>query len=239
MSNSSPIIQVAVNAPGWGHWTRILALVIHLPQIHFKVYHTLSHVPLPKWINNVEVVSQLQPHQPIVCEHGWESARPYGPNDFSHSLCIRKISRRRPDLAGYDRLITVSDVDEAGDFPPVVLETKASERSYDSNVIVSSEKKNHQFLREKYPAYSHQVIYPITVMRNSIKHLIGIAGYNLFWECAYYQIPCKLYPSTWLNDSHRRLARLGKRALPAPFINGAPSVARTMLEWWTEVAKHV
>ncbi|WP_156820064.1 hypothetical protein [Synechococcus sp. PCC 7336] len=229
-------IQVAANAPGWGHWTRILALAAHLPQIQFDVYHTASKVPIPPWMKNVKATSSLKTNQPLVCEHGWESARPYKPSDFTNCLCIRKISRRNPDIAPYDRILTISDLGQKGDFEPVVLETPASSRTYHSHIIVSSEKRNHQFLRNIYPDYSHEVIFPITTMRKSIKHLAGIAGYNLFWECAYYQIPCTLYPSTWLNDSHRRLQKLGSSDMPPTFKNGANEVASEMLDWWENIS---
>ena len=226
------VIQVAANAPGWGHWTRVLALATYLPDYRFDIYHRLSSVPIPPWLKNVRQVNELRTNQALICEHGWESARPYNPEDFTKCLCIRKASRLRPDMVGFDKIITVSDIDQDGDYPPVVLETKASKRQYASHVIASSEIRNNKYLSGLYPDYSKEIIFPITVMRNSIQHLAGIAGYNLFWECAYYQIPCTLYRSTWANDSHRRLERLGKRPMPSTFENGASKVASALLSWW-------
>ncbi len=232
MSAPPPTIQIAANAPGWGHWTRVLALVTYLPQFHIKLYHRMGKVLIPQWIRNVEVVATLETGIPLICEYGWEACRPYQPSDFPHSLCVRKISRQRPDEAGYDRILTISDLDQIGDFPPTVLETPALTQPFDSHIIVASETRNHAFLKEKYPTYSQKIVYPITTMRRSIQHLVGIGSYNLFWECVYYQIPCTFYPSTWKNDSNWRLAHLGDRPLPDPFVNGAPEVAKAMAEWW-------
>ncbi|NJK64952.1 MAG: hypothetical protein HC921_21605 [Synechococcaceae cyanobacterium SM2_3_1] len=213
----------------------MLALAVHLPYIHFLIYNMDPKVPLPVWISNVKRVTTLIDGYPIICEHGWEAAEPYQKNDFSASLCIRKISRVTPDKNSFDHIITVSDINQDGDYPPVVLETPLIDTAFDPYIIISTEGNNRKFLKEKYPDYSYRVVYPVTSMRNSIKHIAGIAGYNLFWECAYYQIPCTLYPSVWRNDSHARLEKLGNDPMPPTFTNGAKEVALAMLQWWFSV----
>ncbi|MEO1134682.1 MAG: hypothetical protein AAFX40_18525 [Cyanobacteria bacterium J06639_1] len=101
--------------------------------------------------------------------------------------------------------------------------------------IASNEVNNCRWLQDKYPNYTRRTVYPITRMRSQIEHLVGIAGYNLFWECAYYQIPCALYPSTWHSDSTVRMQRLGDRPYPDSFANGAPLAARAIWDWWRTV----
>jgi hypothetical protein len=209
----------------------MLAIAAYLPQVQFYFYNQRVRIQIPAWIQNVKQVNSLEPGQPILCEHGWESAHPYQPQDFSQSFCVRKISRQKPDIAGYDGLLTVSDLDLEGDFPAVVLETPALKQPFASHVIASSEKQNRQYLAELYPDYSQEIVYPLTAYRLSLEHVVGIAGYNLFWECAYYKIPCQLYRSQWFNDSHWRLEQLGDRPLPDLAENGAPWVAAELLVW--------
>lgn len=229
-------IQVAVRTPGWGHWVRVLALTTFMPQFNFKLYHTSPLMPLPKRLfPNVIHVTKLDTKSPIICEHGWISALPYQQSDFSKTLCIRRVSARsnqNDNWNQFDQILTVSDIKEPGDFPPVVLETPISHSPFPSQIISCNDTNNYGFLTEKYPDYSSRIVFPITLYRQQIRHLVGIAGYNLFWECAYYKIPCTLYRSTFFNDSHRRLDLLGKDPIPASFTNGAPSVARALADWW-------
>lgn len=230
-------IQVGANLSGWGHWTRILAIALHLPQVHFRIYHTLHPVPIPSFITNVTKVDRLETGQPIVCDRDWHSVQPYKPEHFTHSLCLhRSISIQPFDPSQYDRVLYLTDVDAPGDIPPIVLETPPSAQPFPHRVIASNEIHNCRWLQARYPNYARRTVYPITRMRSHIEHLVGIGGYNLFWECAYHQIPCTLYPSTWYNDSVVRMKRLGDRLLPDTFDNGAPIAAQVILEWWTSVA---
>lgn len=233
---SSVVLQMAANLTGWGHWTRMLAIAQQLPQVQIQIYHQLHKVPLPSFIKNVEQVQRLEVDQPIICDRDWNSVWPYQPEDFRCGLCVHRLLSMQPfDPAEYDQVLYLSDQGIQGDFNPVVLETPELNQNFDSHVIASSEIHNTRFLREQYPDYSRRIIYPITAMREQIKHLVGIAGYNLFWECAYYQIPCTLYPSLHRNDSNLRLERLGDQPFPGPFANGAPEVAKAVLDWWLQV----
>ncbi|NJM00562.1 MAG: hypothetical protein HC924_18105 [Synechococcaceae cyanobacterium SM2_3_2] len=209
----------------------MLAIAAYLPHIRFHFYNRRLRHQIPDWIHNVKQVTTLEPGKGILCEHGWESAHPYQPHDFTHSLCIRKISRQNPDMAGYDTILTVSDINRTGDFPPVVLETPALPQPCASHIIASSEKKNRQFLAALYPHYAQEIVFPLTAYRLHLNHVVGIAGYNLFWECAYYRIPCQLYRSQWFNDSHWRLDQLGEHPIPSLSQNGAPLVAEALWQY--------
>lgn len=230
------IIQVAASAPGWGHWTRVLAIARELPDFGFEVYHPSPHVPLPPLVPNVVRVDRLRVGKPVVLEHGWECARPHRPNAFATSFCVRKASRTRPDMAPIARVLTVQDLGSPGDVSPVVLRTPAVKRPFAPRVIVSSESSNRTFLKERHPEHSDRIQFPITAFRRSLEHVAGIAGYNLFWECVHYRIPCTLYPSTWFNDSIERMHRLRQLGWPDQVKNGAPEVAEALRDWWSEVS---
>lgn len=235
MGSQGQRIQVAANMAGWGHWTRILAIALHQPQVQFDVYNTvIPSLPLPKWIPNVKRVTSLKTGIPLVCEHGYESLNPYRAEDFPRILCVRKASRTKPDRNVYHRVITISDLDFCGDFPPVILETPVVDEPFPERVLVCNEVNNLKYLKALHPDYTHKLIYPITSMRGKIKHLVGIGSYNLFWECVYYQIPCKLYPSVWPNDSIWRMKQLGERPMPEKFVNGAAAVGQEICKWWEE-----
>ncbi|MGF1574764.1 MAG: hypothetical protein ACFCU9_02270 [Cyanophyceae cyanobacterium] len=227
-------LQVAANLYGWGHWTRILALAVHLPQVQFQVYNTMMpKLPQPHWIPNVERVSTLETGMPLICDYSWQSALPYQPSDFPKSLCIRRHTPGESwDPRPFSQTLLAADLNRPGHFPPVVLETPIVNKPFDSHIVVSSEQSNHHFLAQLYPTYSHRVVFPVTSFRQQIQHLVGIAGYNLFWECAYYGIPCTLHRATHVNDSHHRLDELGDRPMPDPFVNGAPALAQALYDWW-------
>lgn len=233
---SSPTIQVAANMAGWGHWTRILALALHQPQVQFEIYNAvIPNLPLPKWIPNIKRVYSLQKGIPLVCEHGFESLNPYQASDFPKILCVRKTSRESPDPNVYTQVMTVSDLDKPGDFSPVVLETPLVNKPFPNHVLVCNEASNLEYLRRLHPDYTHKLVHPITSMRQQIEHLVGIGSYNLFWECAYYGIPCRLYPSVWPNDSLWRMGQLGERPMPGHFENGAPALSQAIWSWWREI----
>jgi len=235
MRFSKSHIQVAANMAGWGHWTRILAIALHQPHVQFDVYNTvIPNLPLPKWIPNVKRVTALQTGIPLVCEHGYESLSPYSAGDFSQILCVRKASRTQPDEIDYHEIITVSDLDFLGDFPPVILQTPVINKNFPNRVLVCNEASNLEYLKGLHPDYTHKLVHPITSMRGRIEHLVGIGSYNLFWKCVYYEIPCKLYPSIWPNDSIWRMKQLGERPMPKQFANGALAVGKQVCSWWQQ-----